>query len=315
MAPPVPQQAAQSPATTIVASWPFEQRLQVALDNAPVGPEVVAQLRSVVSPESLEIMAGVLTTWLLSHAFGVGEVIDAMIAAVGVIALGFSVFVGLDHLYEFAKDEYGARREEDLIDAGGHFAKAVAILGVQAVLAFLFKNRPAAGREKVPPPPPAGTPRVVTWTSTEPKGEGWTDNWGNITVSRLGDPKSRKEALFHEAVHRWFVPRFNLLRNFRVECLPGSYVNSSLWRYFEEFLAEGIAKGRVEGWAEFFRAFAFPVQAGYLYLMRAGSSQLAAVRGKGFIPELGGLLVTGPIIGTVPVQLWLGAAPPVQPSP
>lgn len=67
MAPPVPQQAAQSPATTNVASWPFEQRLQVALDNAPVGPEVVAQLRSVVSPESLEIMAGVLTTWLLSH--------------------------------------------------------------------------------------------------------------------------------------------------------------------------------------------------------------------------------------------------------
>ena len=70
-----------------------------------VGPEARAHLQALVEPQALAITAGVLTAWVVSHAFGIGEINDIndiIVAAIGVAAIGWSVFVGLDHLYEFA---------------------------------------------------------------------------------------------------------------------------------------------------------------------------------------------------------------------
>jgi len=47
------------------------------------------------------------------------------------------------------------------------------------------------------------------------------------------------------------------MRDFRAECMTGSYVNSSLWRYIEEMVAEGISKGRVDGFWQFLTASPF----------------------------------------------------------
>jgi hypothetical protein len=319
---PIPQ-AGQigTAATTDVANWPFEQRLKVTLERAKLGSEVRAQLQALISAESLGIMAGVLVAWLVSHAVGIGEVIDIILAAVGAVAIGFSFFTGLDHLYLFATGAYNARSLPALDAAADHFAKAVGILGVQAVLAVLFRGRPYARRET--PSPPMAPPKTpgwryrptLTWTKKFAAGEGETSSWGDITVSSKGSAiNSRLVALYHEQVHRWFTPKLYPMRHFRVECLTGSYVNSSLWRYFEEMLAEGIAKGRVYGFVEFFDGFSFPVENGYVYLLRAGADpkRFRGLAGRGLIPEAAGLLVSGPVVMTIPVELWHSPAAPSQ---
>ena len=298
-------------APVFVASWPFERRLASTLDRAmpKLGPEVRAQLKALVTPEAIAIMAGVLVAWVASHAIGIGEVIDVILGVVGAVAIGYSFFTGLDHLYLFATGAYGATTEPELDEAADHFAKAVGILGVQAVLAVLFRGRPYAKRETPPPPPPrtAGNRYrpTLTWDRTMPAGGGETTAWGDIVVSSRGSANTRMLALFHEQVHRWFTPKLYVLRDFRVESLYGSYINSSLWRYIEEMLAEGIANGRVFGFQEFFVGFAFPVKGGYVYLIRAGADPryFQGLAGGGLIPELGGLLVSG-LVANIAVELW-----------
>src|SRR5215471_19154743 len=143
-------------APMFVASWPFERRLGETLEKAlpKLGPEAGGQLKALVTPQSLAIVAGVLVAWVASHAIGVGEVIDVILSVVGAVAIGYSFFTGLDHLYSFATGTYNAQTEPDLDEAADHFAKAVGILGVQAVLAVLFRGRPYAKSETPPPPPP-----------------------------------------------------------------------------------------------------------------------------------------------------------------
>ena len=61
-------------------------------------PHMPADARGVVEgmiqPQSLAIIAGTLVVWAGSHFFGVGEIVDIILLAVGVVALGFSIFEG-----------------------------------------------------------------------------------------------------------------------------------------------------------------------------------------------------------------------------
>ena len=82
-----------------------------------MGPEVRAQLAALLDPTALGIMAGVLVAWVVSHAFGIGEVIDTVVAVLGAASIGWAVFDGIDHLHEFtasgadrAGDGLGSRR-------------------------------------------------------------------------------------------------------------------------------------------------------------------------------------------------------------
>ncbi len=92
-------------------------------------------------------MAGVLVAWIVSHLFAIGEIFDIILLVAGVAAIGYSIFTGMDHLYLFATGAYNARSLPDLDAAADHFAKAVGILGIQAVLAVLFRGRPYGRRE------------------------------------------------------------------------------------------------------------------------------------------------------------------------
>lgn len=67
-----------------------------------VGTEARAQLQGILNPTTLGIIAAVLVAWVVSHAIGIGAIIDIIIVAVGVFSVGFAVFTGLDHLYDFA---------------------------------------------------------------------------------------------------------------------------------------------------------------------------------------------------------------------
>lgn len=296
-----------------IASMPIEQRLALTVRKcAPkLLPGARDQLLACMTPETLGLVALTLVAWVVSHAFGVGEIIDIILFFGGFACLGLAVFSGLDELYGFASGVYYARTGRDLDIAAEHLSKAIAILGMAAVLAVLIRRAPTkAGPRPIPGPGPSNgrifyRPTTTPTSSIGPEG-GFTSVWGDIEVSSLGTPAQQALALLHEQVHRFLTPKLYLLRNFRVTNRMRSYEYSSLWRYVEEGLAELIAQVGVNGFRSFFVGVRFPVQEGYVFLMRAGSSPtgpVAGVGGLGVIPEGAGLVGYG-IIGGVELRLW-----------
>lgn len=282
-----------------------------------LGPEARAQLEALVTKESLAIIAGVLTAWVVSHAFGIGEIIDVVLIGVGALSVGWAVFVGVDHLYDFATGVYTARSANDLERASEHLAKAISILGVQAVLAVLFRGAKATrtgrgGRLNVGPGPKMGGVRYkpgVTKDPTRPAGTGETSFWGDIVISTQGSVQDQALVLLHERVHQALAPRFFLLREYRVSNRAGSYVRSSLWRFIEEALAETVAQVGVRGVAQSLEGVRFPVSNGYVYLTRTGgyNPQFA---GSGVFPEAAALIHQGIVAGVAwEVKFQAGPAP------
>ena len=285
-----------------VSGWPFERKLEVVFQRTlpRLASEVGRQLAAIITPASRAIIAGVLVAWVVSHAFGIGEAIDLILAVVGVLAIGMAVFAGLDHLYQFAARTYQARTETDLDAAAVHLASAIGILGIQAVLAVLFRGRATGGRVRVGPPPPR-TPGSryrpsITQDAGAATGSGSTSFWGNIRVSTQGTATDRALVLLHEKVHQFLAPKLYLLRDFRVANRGSSYFGSSLWRFIEEALAETIAQVGVVGFRQFFTGIRFPVQNGYVFLTRGGGYG-AAMQGRGVLPESAALLARGTAAG------------------
>lgn len=301
-----------------VASWPFEKRLEESIRRAlpKLGPEVQSQIHKILSPESLAIIATVLVAWVASHAFGIGEIIDIIIVALGVLAIGLAVFEGLDHLYEFAVITYRAKSIHNLDQAAHHFAKAVSILGIQAVLAVLFRGSPKSYRGAPVKTPGPRTARGATyrpklqWRKYVPgegnlrAGNGWTTTAGDILISSRGSAKTRQLVLFHEKIHQLLTPKLYPLRNFRIRNRTKSYTQSSLSRYLEEALAEVIAQLRVHGVREFLTGIRFPVKEGYVFLLRRGDS-MGVYGGSGIVTEISGLLVGGVEIAGLRFDIYL----------
>lgn len=305
---------------TDVSGWTFERKLQETLTRTlpKLGPETRAQLAAIITPEALAIVAAVLVAWVVSHAFGVGEIIDIILAVVGVIAIGMAVFAGLDHLYDFAVGTYRARTDADLEVSAGHLAAAIGILGIQAVLAVLFRGRPQGGRVRVGPAPPR-TPGsryrpTITQDAGAAAGTGSTSFWGNIRVSTNGSATDRALVLLHEKVHQFLAPKLYLLRDFRVNNRGSSYFGSSLWRYIEEALAETIAQVGVNGFRQFFTGIRFPVENGYVYLTRGGGYS-AVMRGHGIVPEAASLVATGTAAGIAFDLYFQTGTPSRAPAP
>jgi hypothetical protein len=141
-----------------VSGYSTAERLGEVLKRALplLGPEARREVEKLLDPETLWVVAGVLTAWIVSHALGIGEIVDAIILGLGVLAIGLSVFEGIDALYMFGKLAIDAKSFQDLDDSAKYFARAVSILGVQAVLAVLFKGAPKTfrgGKIDVGPPP------------------------------------------------------------------------------------------------------------------------------------------------------------------
>ncbi len=116
-----------------VAEWPVERKLEEALRRSlpRLGPAARAQVEALLTPEALATIAAVLVAWIVSHAFGIGEVIDIIILGAGALAIGMAVLEGADHLYQFAVRACRASSSSDLDASGAHFATAVGILGIR----------------------------------------------------------------------------------------------------------------------------------------------------------------------------------------
>ncbi len=296
----------------------FELRLEDVFKRTlpKLAPDMRAQLAEIITPYSLKIIAGVLAFWAAGNLLGYGEIIDIVIGAVGVFSIGMSVFSGIDELFQFARETYSAQTDTNLDDASNHLAKAIAILGIQAVLALLFKGRPRGGRGTVRAEPPKTTglryKPITVGDPTRAAGSGITTFWGDVSVSTNGTSDDRALALLHEQVHQFLAPKFYILRKFRVENRAFSYTKSSLFRYIEEALAETIAQVGRWGFSKVFVGLKFPVKYGYVYIMKAGGYN-RGMRGGGLLPEGAGLIASG-FIQTMAFELWFKSDinPPVS---
>ena len=297
----------------------FPDRLGEVIKRAAakLAPEVGAQLLGLVSPQSLAIIAAFLVGWAAGHAFGVGELIDIIVVAAGVFSVGLAVFSGLDELFEFSRTAFEAKSDAELDVSAGHLAKAVAILGVTAVIAVLTKgatkNFPRGGRPfpaGAEPPRTPGisySPTTIRDPAVPPEG-GSTSFWGNVKLSTSGRASEQEVARLHEAVHQFLAPKFYVLRRFRVENRINSYFNSSLYRYIEEALAETIGKVGVYGFSNTFEGIRFPVKNGYVSVTKGGGYS-PAMAGKGIRPEAASLVAAGVVQG-FGFQVWFKSGTP-----
>jgi len=252
-------------------------------------PHIPSEARSFVNallePQTLVIIATTLVIWAGSHAVGIGEIVDIILLGVGVFTLGFSVFEGASELCDFAVGAVRARSDEDIENAGRHFAHSVTILGVSSLQAILLRGQGrtvmARGSPRVYPPPnvgspPAGTEFRVTRPARIPGNiMGGTSPYGEIQIARNQSLTEQRITLFHELVHRFFSPRFGPLRQLRAEMRMSLYEQSAVLRYLEEAMAEGYGQLKVHGLASALGAIKFPINSGYMTLSNIAAEGLS----------------------------------------
>src|SRR5262249_52021464 len=72
----------------------------------------------------------------------------------------------------------------------------------------------------------------------------------------------QRVSLYHELVHRYFMPKTGPLRELRAQIRYNVYTRSALLQYLEEALAEGYGQLRVNGLADALEAYRFPIKGG-----------------------------------------------------
>ena len=249
--------------------------------------ETAAKLSSLVEPTTLIILAGTLALWAGSHALGVGEAIDLLMMVTGFLFVGWYAINAVKHLFEFARRSVTADTETDLDVAGEHLAQAVAIIGVDVVLAFLTKRAVKSWKGRYKP--------TTTGDPTLPAGTGWTMPDGDITYSTAGTDADRALVLYHEQVHQFLTPKLQEFRSFRVNLRMDGYQKSQLLRYLEEALAESYAQLRVNGVKGLPAGIRFPVASGAYQLTVSGILREAAIVGGVYV----GAITVGGIVAYV----------------
>jgi len=129
-----------------VHEWSLKDKFAEALKRtAPKLPgEMRHQFEALLTPASL-IMAGTLAVWAGAQFFGVGEIADIVLLLAGVYFLGSAIFAVAEDFYDFVSITVGAESEADLDSAAAHLARVIAVIGVTAFLALLFKLRMKKG--------------------------------------------------------------------------------------------------------------------------------------------------------------------------
>ena len=138
---PAPQ-AVSAPAPVSVADWSLTRRFHeivTVLVVKHLKPELAAQFRAMLTPVNITILVTTLVAWAVSHAFGVGEVADVIIAVVGTIFMGLAVFKAGYDIGDCMMITVGAKEYPDLDRAADKLAEAIAILGVVAFFALIAK--------------------------------------------------------------------------------------------------------------------------------------------------------------------------------
>lgn len=247
--------------------------------------ESQAIIKSILEPANIAIMVGTLVLWAGSHFIGIGEIVDVILLATGVLILGFSVFGGAGELSDFTTTALKASTDAQLNDAAQHFAKAVTILGISIISAILLRSSAksviARGTPRYKPMPRVGSPpsslkpRITRPFRLRSGSLGETDAWGDISVTRNQSLTEQRLALYHEWVHSVLSPRFKLFRRFRAEFRFSAYERSALLQYLEEALAESFAQLKVHGLRKVIIGIKFPITHGYITISELVSEGIA----------------------------------------
>jgi len=282
------------------ATLSTEQRLALVLERT--GPRLAsaaaAELKKLATPEALAGAAVFLAAWIASHAIGIGMIVDALVVGTGVLFIGLAVFDAIGHLAEFGRKTLYGRSDAEMTAAAEHLAKAISILGVQAVLALLLKGSPRTfqgGRFRLSAMPArtrglAFNPRQIRRLPREPAGGGYTTEWGEIFISSRGTPADRRMVALHESIHRLLTPKLYILREFRVQNRTASYVRSALSKYLEEAFAETYAQVKMGGLGETIVGITFPLKQEYVTLLASRYSSMQQRTLHPVLPEVGGLI-------------------------
>jgi len=258
------------------------EALRRSLPHLP--SEARRTVEAMLTPTALAIVAGTLIAWAASHAFGVGEIVDVILVCAGIFTIGLAVFDGASELYSFTTKAIDAKNENDLEEAGRHFARAVMLLGISTIMAMLMKKptqdvlvrgmpkvqprvvNSTGAKVDIGPPPPAGSRPTTTYKKFPANSTtaGYADAYGNIVINTRLPLNEQKITLLHELVHRFFSPRISLFRKIRAELKMSAYQKSALLRYVEEVLAEGYAQLRMNGLLSAVGSVRFPLDNGYM---------------------------------------------------
>jgi hypothetical protein len=258
--------------------------------------EAVAFVEALVSPQSILVVTGTVTLWAGSHFFGVGEIVDVVLLVVGGLVLGKSILDLGEEIWQFANLTVNGTTDAELDQAAQHFAKAIAIAGVDIITAIFLRRSLRDVRARVPtpkkgvgllevnPPPPMKQGQLfyrpkVSRPATLPGGwSGACDFYGDVYVSRAQTITEQKIALFHESVHSFFSPKCRYFLQLRARLKATAYWRSALLRYLEEALAEGFGQFKVRGLLPALQAVTFPIGPppyGYVTLSQLASEGAA----------------------------------------
>jgi hypothetical protein len=128
----------------------------------PKLPEEIRDLvAAALSRDSLAMMGAATTAWAASHAIGIGELVDVFLAGVGIGVLGREAVDAGRHFVIFWRRAAAAKTEEDVDVAAGHFAKAVAAVGVNSLLVLFGRRSRTASH--VPVAAEVASVDMATW--------------------------------------------------------------------------------------------------------------------------------------------------------
>jgi len=117
-----------------VSGWTFQQKLSYMLQESislnVLGPEIVSVLRSMVSPASLAVTAGVFTAWALAQLTPFGWIADAAVAGIGYFFLGETIVQMIQLVVQTYNQVSSAQCSKDLDAASKTFANLLAQIAV-----------------------------------------------------------------------------------------------------------------------------------------------------------------------------------------
>ena len=127
-----------------VSQWTTTDKfIEVVKRAAALLPvDVGKELLALINPLVIGIAVAVVVVWAVSQFFGIGEIVDVILLIVGVISLGPIAWRAGEHLISFAVKTVNGKTGEELDDAAKDLSAAVALIGVQVVMALLLKKAP-----------------------------------------------------------------------------------------------------------------------------------------------------------------------------
>jgi hypothetical protein len=130
--------AARTQVTPTVAGMTASEKIAEALRRSLplLLADARAEVEKLLEPATLAILAGVLVVWAGSHFFGVGEVVDVVLLAVGV---AFSEWLRGRPGTSWSRSRLRPSMSVVRITIARPIAsRAVSIIGINAVMAVLF---------------------------------------------------------------------------------------------------------------------------------------------------------------------------------